>query len=233
MKTDFKTDWELGARVFGYSFLFRGFLEEPTKDFLEKLKNEDFLSYFPYINENDDIKNGVRFVESYINESSSIEKLTDELAGDYAGLFLGPGKVIAPPWESVYVSGGGLIFREETFEVRKRYAKHGLLPEKLNKEPDDHVGLELQFMYLLSSKTIDAIDSGDYKKARELFHDQKEFLEEHLLKWSPRFSDDIYHNAETSFYQGIAKVLKGFVTEDHGKLNELSGIFNFDTVDVS
>jgi len=222
LKTDFKTDWELGARVLGYAFLFRSLLEEPSTAFFEGIKKDDLLVFFPYIEEDQDIKEGVGFIDAYLTQNKPIEDLSEELAIEYFRLFIGADKAIAPPWESVYLSGRGLLFQENTLAVRKKYSKYKLLPERLNKEPDDHIGLELQFMHTLSMMTLEAVESSDYNKAAALISDQKSFLEDHLLKWAPRFADRLYAGAETFFYQGLAKMLKGFLMVDHDKIIELS-----------
>lgn len=224
MKTDFKTETELAARILGYSFLFRSFIEEPSKDFLREIKKTDVLIFLPYIEDSEDIKRGVEFIESYINRETSFEKLADELSVDYAALFIGAGKPLVPPWESLWLGGERLFSLNETLEVRRHYARHGLLPERLNKEPDDHIGFELQFMCILSEKTANAIESGDYRNAEALIGGQKDFLGNHLLKWAEIFADAVYKNASTDFYKGAAYVLTGFLKADYAKV---CGLYEF------
>lgn len=223
MKADFKTIAELDERTLVYSFLFRSFIEEASRDFIEKIKNKDVLIFLPYINENEDenIKEGVELIEGYINKGISIEELVDELSADYSSLFVGAGRPLISPWESVALGGERLFSVNETLDVRKYYARYGLLPERLNKEPDDHIGFELQFMYLLSTKTADAVESGDYKKAGELLNDQKAFLESHLCRWAGLFAEDVCSKASNDFYIGAAKILKGITTADYSKICSL------------
>lgn len=225
MKTDFKTETELSSRILGYSFLFRSFIAEPSADFIGEIKKSDILVFLPYVEESEDIKMGIEAIESYINQQASIEKLADELSVDYAALFIGAGKPVVPPWESLWLGGERLFSLEETLDVRRYYARQGLLPERLNKEPDDHIGFELQFMYILAEKTANTVESGDYDKAEALLAGQKDFLEKHLLRWSERFADAVYKNAYTDFYKGAAQVLSSFLKTDHAKISDLYNFF--------
>ncbi|MCB8816455.1 molecular chaperone TorD family protein [Desulfosporosinus shakirovi] len=72
---------------------------------------------------------------------------------EYTRLFIGPTKLPVPPWESVYVSKERLLFQESSLKVRQRqcYLNYNFLPAKYRSEADDHIALELDFMYNLSS----------------------------------------------------------------------------------
>lgn len=225
LKVDFKTETELAARILGYSFLFRSFIEGPSKDFLMEIKKTDVLIFLPYIEDEEKIKEGIELLEAYINQETPLEKLADELTIEYDSLFIGAGKPPVPPWESLWLGGERLFSLNETLEVRRHYAKRGLLPERLNKEPDDHIGFELQFMYILSEKTAKAIESGDYRDAAALIGDQRDFLKNHLLKWAPDFAERVYLNAGTDFYRGAAAILSGFLKADYARVCTLCEIF--------
>ncbi|MDI6801410.1 MAG: molecular chaperone TorD family protein [Thermodesulfovibrionales bacterium] len=222
MKADFKTITELDERTLGYSFLFRSFIEEASKDFIENIKGNDVLIFLPYINDDENIKAGIELIEGYINKKVSTEHLLDELSSEYSSLFIGAGKPLVSPWESVALGSGRLFSVNETLDVRKYYAKHRLLPERLNKEPDDHIGFELQFMYILADKTAKALESEDYKSAAELLNDQKKFLENHLCKWADLFAEDVCSKANNDFYIGAAKILKGMISTDYLRICWLS-----------
>lgn len=62
---------------------------------------------------------------------------SDVLGADYHRLFVGPGTMLAPPWESVHPSDEGLTFQDETLQVRQAYAEFGLTAPAVNREPDD------------------------------------------------------------------------------------------------
>ncbi|MEI3231097.1 MAG: molecular chaperone TorD family protein, partial [Gordonibacter pamelaeae] len=51
-----------------------------------------------------------------------------QLRSVYTKLFIGPAKLPAPPWESVYATGGRpLLFQESTLAVRRRLLPPGRL----------------------------------------------------------------------------------------------------------
>src|SRR3972149_7369192 len=119
----------LAARFFAYNLLKRAFLEEPSKEFLELLKKDELLDFFPG-KEEDDVDKGSKLAAQYLKESSIEDRLLGDLAVDYASLFIATEKRgkkeraqgdrdNAPPYESVYASEKPLIFQEETIKVRR------------------------------------------------------------------------------------------------------------------
>ena len=52
-----------------------------------------------------------------------------------------------------------MIFQEQTLHVRQWYSRFGLQVVKLHKEPDDHIGLELEFVAHLANLALQAIRS--------------------------------------------------------------------------
>lgn len=65
--------------------------------------------------------------------------------------------------KSIYI-----ILDEYTLAVRKFYREWGVEPKNLNHDPDDHIGLEMEFMGLLTEKSLDALDLGDMKQAKRV-----------------------------------------------------------------
>ncbi|WP_081591198.1 MULTISPECIES: hypothetical protein [Bacillus] len=54
-----------------------------------------------------------------------------------------------------------------------------------------------------------------------LLHEQYHFLQEHLTKFVPEFSERVIHHAKSSFYKGLAEILQGFIEMDPIVLQEL------------
>ena len=92
--------------------------------------------------EGDAHRTGAVLLETAVREAASAEDLTE----DFDALFIGPGRMHACPYESVYRSLEGLTFEAETMQVRRFYADHGLQAPAFNREPDDHIGLEVAFV---------------------------------------------------------------------------------------
>lgn len=78
------------------------------------------------------------------------------------------GKVLAPPWGSVYMSEERLVFQKETLEVRNWYREFGLAAENLYREPDDHIALELGFLAHLAKLEYEALKAKDVIRYQEI-----------------------------------------------------------------
>ncbi|MHB1065445.1 MAG: TorD/DmsD family molecular chaperone [Georgenia sp.] len=131
---------------------------------------------------------------------------------DYNRLFFGPEKMKAPPYESVHRSDEGLVFEQETMDVRAAYAEFGLAAPRLNKEPDDHLGLELNFVSMLCVRAMDALEHGDDAELTRLLAGVARFLDEHLLVWAPTCLMQAANGSTTFFYQGVAALGQGTLT---------------------
>lgn len=137
----------------------------------------------------------------------------EDLRADFQQLFIGPGPMSACPYESVHRSKEGLSFELETHQVRHAYAEFGLQAPALNREPDDHVGLELAFIGELSVAAMNALDDGDVEAAQQLVAGAGRFVQDHLAEWVPGFADMVRVSARTSFYGGVGWLLRGAVED--------------------
>jgi putative dimethyl sulfoxide reductase chaperone len=153
---------------------------------------------------------------------SFFEKKTPQLheeQAEYQRLFVGPGPIEVPLWESVYRSKDHLLFEETTFQVRKLYHRFGLQYHKENNEPDDHLLIELEFLiYLIDSSLQELQIPHQCRTTPHSFEDvyeaQIEFLEQHLCKWVPKFCSKMLESTESLLYQGAALILTDFIMDD-------------------
>jgi len=182
-----------------YAFLSRIFGKEVNENVLGNMLGDDFIGSLREIENShgSEMEEGAKMLEKYLSgiDEKDIDKVIEELSVDYARLFLLAGGV--HPYESVHLGKEGLVMEKPWEEVREAYRKVGLAKGEGEKEPEDHIAMELAFMSYLCGK--------DESKM------QKEFLEEHLLRWVPQFCDDVAQKAESDFYRGIAKLTKGFL----------------------
>lgn len=131
------------------------------------------------------------------------------LARDYQRLFIGPGTVLAPPYESVHLTRDRLVFDEQTRQVRAAYREFGRVAPALHREPDDHLGLELDFLSHLSVRALDALEAGDENTLDVTLAAQQAFLTDHVLTFAPAFTDLVREHARTDFYRGAALLVDG------------------------
>jgi anaerobic sulfite reductase subunit A len=139
------------------------------------------------------------------------EQVIAELAADFAGLFLNASSHPAHPYESFYTSPEHLLMQEARDQVRQVYTTSGLALSGKFREPEDHIALELEFMSHLCLRTVAASEAGDLEMTRVQLQSQREFLVDHLLRWAPRFCEDLVRHAATDFYRALGHLLSDFL----------------------
>ena len=136
----------------------------------------------------------------------------DSLIIDYSKLFVGPYGLLAPPYGSVYLEDTDRVMGNSTADVRKKYSEEGL--DISLKEAPDHIAIELEFMYFLVFKEIEATKNHDLSNTTRYKEKQRAFLETHLGVWVSDFASKVEASAQTEFYKYLARVTKSFVTND-------------------
>jgi TorA maturation chaperone TorD len=154
--------------------------------------------------------------------ANDLPAIYQELQIEYTRLFLGPRHRPAPPYESVYRSPQKLMMQDVTMEVRSFYAKHGFEVARLNQEPDDTIGFELEFMCALSGATMKAYIENDRAQLGRLVSTQREFCDLHLNQWIPQFCEDIITNTHSDIWKSIAICTRSFIEQDAADLNRLA-----------
>jgi len=137
---------------------------------------------------------------------------------DYSKLFVGPFKLLAPPYGSVYLEDGKFM-GDSTAEARDLYEQEGL--GIALKEAPDHIAVELEFVYFLALKEAEAGENADRDLAASLRDKQALFLRTHLGAWVEGFADNVEMNAQTEFYKALARTTRRFVSED---VDRFSGV---------
>jgi TorA maturation chaperone TorD len=212
----------LEARAFAYDILKRAFLQEPSEKFIKLLIEGEIIQAFPFADSKASLGRAINRIVKYLKLPDVLSRKKWEiLHWDYTRMFIGPGKVPAPPWESIYRDADHLYFSQETQEVRNTYRKYNLLPKDLGHQPDDHLGLELDFLHKLCEMAREKAKSADETGLMEILNDQKAFLDEHLLKWVPDWTRDVVKSAETDFYKGMAQLLEAYLNLDREMIEEL------------
>ncbi|MBW2492122.1 MAG: molecular chaperone TorD family protein [Deltaproteobacteria bacterium] len=155
--------------------------------------------------------NCVRHMSKVTENGQNLESLKV----DFAKLFVGPYQLLAAPYGSVYLDNGRTLMGNSTIDVENRYREEGLNTAKDFKDAPDHITAELEFMYYLIFREIEAVSNSNMEKAIGFVQKQKYFLESHLLAWVPEFVGNIIENADTLFYQNLAKATQTFLLENY------------------
>lgn len=186
--------------------------DDTKKAWYQSLIQEEVFTEVPFAPNQGDIIIGLHFLQSW-SQSGFASQIYSDMQKEYTRLFIRPGKDIVSQWESTYFNEDRLTFREQTLDVRAWYRRYDLIPEKLYREPDDHIGLELIFTAHMAQLAVQALEKRDEASFEELIQAQKGFLSEHLLRWGPTWCNLVEKNTRMDFYRGIACILRGALTE--------------------
>ncbi|MDR1185798.1 MAG: molecular chaperone TorD family protein [Coriobacteriales bacterium] len=153
--------------------------------------------------------------------NSAAKPCPDDLDRDYTRLFVGPGTLLAAPWESVYVSPKRLLFQKSTLEVRADYNAEGFVFAGYPSAPDDHLAAELDFIYQLCLRFEAAAETGDAAECGRLAEVQRSFEERHLLRWIDGFAQQVADANVRPYYPVLSRLLADFITLDQDTLAEI------------
>ena len=156
----------------------------------------------------------VQFIQNMRKEFKASADL-EPLKVDFSKLFVGPYQLSAAPYGSVYLDGERKMMGDSTLDVRNRYREAGLDTANNFKDAPDHIGAELEFMYYLIFKEIEAFANSDTETAMGFIQKQKSFLEDHLMAWVPEFAKNINEHAENPFYPNLATATETFLQENY------------------
>lgn len=183
-----------------------------TQEALKLLLDEDEEKFDDYLAVLVEVKQGI---------STEAKGMLDKLKSEYTSLMLGPNKLPAPPWESVYLNEERTIFQESTLKVRRAYLEYQFLPANYPHEADDHIALELDFMAHLAKLAQERFEDEDIEEVKRVLSDHKTFLEEHPLVWISDFAEQIQASKTHYLYPQMAALTEQVLKIDAAALDEL------------
>ena len=198
--------------------------EPPAEDQLHALAAEAVFDEFPLAIDRPAVADGLAALQRWARDFAAGRPAADYEAvrSDHMHLFLGPGTVLAAPWESAQSDDEHLLFQTETLQVRSWYRRYGLQVIRLHQEPDDHVGLELAFLSHLAQAAQAAQAAGDAAQLTEMLDAQRLFLKTHAQRWIPGWSALVIKHARTDYYRGLAYLTVGVLAELEAALQPLT-----------
>ncbi|MBI4362784.1 MAG: molecular chaperone TorD family protein [Euryarchaeota archaeon] len=143
----------------------------------------------------------------------------DVLAQDYNRLFYGPGRLLAPPYESIYRENR--VMGETTMAVARCYAEAGVSASEEFRNLPDHVAAELEFMACLCAAEEEALKNGGEESATGALRRQHRFLAGHLCRWLPLFAARIASAPGSGIYRELAGLAAEFVEADRDRTEGL------------
>lgn len=195
------------ARLYMYQLLQRGFAREPDEALFKIIRQEDACQQLVKM----DSALAKAWEELLSADEEELPTWVTKEREEFQRLFIGPGPLQAPPWESVYTSKEANLFDRATLEVRAIYLEQGYQFSRYQHEPDDHLALELEFMAKMIEQWLQLEDEEERSISLHVQHD---FLKQHLINWVPLFAQRIEKLSNSRFYQGLAHLLQQFLIID-------------------
>lgn len=198
---------ESSARAAMYQLLASAFLEPPTEDRVERLRDPELMTAL-----------GLEPL------SAASPDHLGEVCQEFQDLLKVPLGKYVPPYEAVHrdarmIDGQptrGLLMGPSTVDVRRLYddagANLGL------SELSDHIGVELAFLAYLCERENEALARGDQTAADNYRAYQRGFLREHLLSWIPAYCDTVGQRSSTAYFRTLAAITPELCRQDLAEL---------------
>ena len=144
-----------------------------------------------------------------------------ELETGYTELFVSCyGGVPAPPYGSVYLEEDAQLMGQTTLCVLRAYEGEGLTHEA-GGEPPDFIATEMEFLYFLVGREIEALAREELEEAHVLRQKQVDFCHTLLQPWIKQFAQRIRQVPEAlPVYRACAEMLIAFCRHEE----ELYGV---------
>ena len=195
-----------------YGFFAALCLKPVTPGFVAMLVNGSILAQ---INAPPDSLGGQEMA-LFVRESACLGDLVNELTAEHARLFALPADVV--PHEAFYTDPQKRLGGSVATAVARFYENAGAQILSQCIEMPDHIGLELQLMEFLCRLEAELSMSEDTHKLYRCRHLQRQFLEDHLLRWAFDCCERIVKFAKIRFYKAVALLLSEFLEEEREAL---------------
>ncbi len=193
-----------------YKFLAAVYISEPSDEMVDRMLDSSFLESLSQIDAS---------AQQLKDFAASFRGNYDDLRIEYDSLFVVPLAQYVKPYESAYRDG--LLGDGVTHSVRQYYRSIGGDVTVAYGDLPDHLGAELDFMFFLCEKEKRCWEDGNGEEACQYLEAQKDFIEQHLLKWIPDLRQEIESKTESGFYKALAGFTHRFVTADAETIREL------------
>jgi len=193
---------EIQNRMALYALISRLMLVEVDEAFLNQIEEDEaLLSLFPNYK-----------TWQKRQESTQKELIEAYYNVDFTNLFL----MHLVPYESFYTRDDQMIESGGDNPVIELYNALDFRVELdlARVVSADHIGVELEFMYMLCVAMNKAIDAEDKEGVCELLEVQRAFLKEHLLEWAPLFLINAKRESRTPLYHDGSELTLEFLLSD-------------------
>lgn len=198
---------EIESRIALYALISRLMLVEVTEELLDNIeKDKSLLSFFPNY-----------ATWSKRDEFSTKALISEYYNVDFTNLFL----MHLVPYESFYTREDQMIESGGENPVVELYNDLDFRVEldRARVVSADHIGVELEFMYMLCTALQKALKADDKEGVCELLQVQRAFMKEHLLEWTPMFLINAKKESRTPLYHDATELTLEFLLSDYEYVN--------------
>lgn len=202
------TKEEIENRIALYALISRLMITEVDDEFLKSIESSaELLELFPNYKNWDKRKEFSNTIlkERYIDV-------------DYTNLFL----LHLVPYETFYIRDDQMIESGGDNPVLALYNSFDFRVDldQARVVSPDHIGVELEFMYMLCDALKKAYEAEDKEGMIEILQVQKGFLQDHLLNWAPMYLINMKRESRTALYHDGAELTLEFILSDYEYVNE-------------
>jgi TorA maturation chaperone TorD len=200
---------DIESRIALYGLISRLMLIEVDDALLDSIEgDENLLSLFPHYR--DWGKRTELSREDLINQYYNV---------DFTNLFL----MHLVPYESFYTRDDQMIESGGDNPVIELYNELDFRVEldRARVVSADHIGVELEFMYMLCTAQQKALEADDTEGICELMQVQRAFLKEHLLEWAPMFLINAKRESRTPLYHDGTELTLEFLLSDFEYITQM------------
>ena len=197
------TKKEIENRIALYALISRLMITEVDAEFIKSIEeNSDILNLFPNYKGWDKRKE--------FNNSIIKERYLDV---DFTNLFL----LHLVPYESFYTRDDQMIESGGDNPILELYnaLDFRVQLDQARVVSPDHIGVELEFMYMLCEALKKAFEANDKDGLIELLQVQQGFLKDHLLNWAPLYLINMKKESRTPLYHDGAELTLEFLLSDY------------------
>jgi len=199
---------EIDNRIAIYALISRLMMVEVDEKFLEQIESDEaLLALFPNYK-----------TWKKRDELSTKDLIEQHYNADFTNLFL----MNLVPYESFYHSEEQMIESGDINPVVEIYdaLDFRVELEKARIVSADHIGVELEFMYMLCVALKKAFEANDEEGMCEVLQIQRGFLKDHLLNWGPLFLINAKRESRTPLYHDGAELTLEFLLSDFEYVTE-------------
>ncbi len=196
-------------RISLYAFVSRLMLKEVDEELLDLIDSDESIKHFlPNYRDWKKRKelSAKELIESYYNV-------------DFANLFI----MHLVPYESFYVREDQMVQSGGDNAVLELYnaLDFRVKLEKARVLSPDHIGVELEFLYMLNVALKRALEAEDTEGVCELLQVHYGFMRDHLLEWTPMFLINAKKESRTPLYHDGCEMTLEFILSDFEYISKI------------